>query len=250
MNEIAQIVSTARSEIGYRETYNNKTKYAEYIDNNFKDFYNGKKNGYAWCDVFVDFLFLYNFGEAKALKMLYQPKKSCGAGCKYSAQYYKNHKAFDKNPKVGDQIFFGRLGSESHTGIVIAVNDYSVTTIEGNSGNCVKQHTYNKTGSNIAGYGHPKYETEPINAGTTYPGTWPTLPKRGYFQRGDKGINVVRLQQFLQWYDPTFLPKYGCDGDLGTETKCAVISFQARECLTQDGLFGKKSLAKAKTIVK
>lgn len=244
------IVNLAKSQIGYTEQKNNITKYSKDFDTKWPNFYNTKKQGAQWCDILVDWLFCTLWGPTEAMKMLYQPAKSCGAGCKYSAQYYKNHNAYDKNPKVGDQIFFGRLGSESHTGIVIAVNDYSVTTVEGNSGNAVKQHTYNKTDSNIAGYGHPKYETEPINAGTTYPGTWPTLPKRGYFQRGDKGINVVRLQQFLQWYDPTYLPKFGADGDFGSETKCAVISFQARESLTQDGLFGKKSLAKAKTIVK
>lgn len=243
------IIDLAKSQIGYRETKNNITKYAKDFDEKWPNFYNTRKQGAEWCDIFVDWLFCTAYGPEEAMKALYQPAKSCGAGCKYSAQYYKNKGAFDRNAQVGDQIFFGRLGAESHTGIVIAVNDYSVSTVEGNSGNCVKQHTYNKTDSNIAGYGHPKYTTLPTTK-TSYSGTWPTLPSRGYFKKGDKGVNVVRLQQFLKWYDPTYLPKYGCDGDFGNETKTAVVSFQTREGLTADGLFGKKSLAKAKTIVK
>lgn len=247
MTEVEKIISLAKSQLGYREGKNNITEYADFFDKQHSTFYNGKKQGVAWCDIFVDYLFVYSFGEQRALDMLYQPKRSCGAGCKYSAQYYKAHNRFDRNPKLGDQIFFGRPGDESHTGIVVGLTDYSVTTIEGNSGNAVKQHTYSLTDSSIAGYGHPKYEDkQEVKVG--YAGTWPTLPSRGYFQKGDKGVNVCRLQEFLKWYDSTYLPRYGVDGDFGNETKTAVISFEAREGIKQDGKFGPVCLAKAKEI--
>lgn len=248
MNEVEKIISLAKSQIGYHEQGKNVTKYADFFDKQHATFYNGKKQGVAWCDIFVDFLFVYTFGEERALDMLCQPKRSCGAGCKYSAQYYKAHNAFDRNPRLGDQIFFGRCGDESHTGIVVGLTTYSVTTIEGNSGNAVKQHTYNLTDSSISGYGHPKYNEDKQDVKVSYAGTWPTLPSRGYFMKGDKGVNVTRLQEFLKWYDNTYLPRYGVDGDFGNETKTAVISFQAREHIKQDGLFGKKSLATAKEI--
>lgn len=243
------IIALAKSQIGYAETGKNITKYAKDFDNKWPNFYNTKKQGAEWCDIFFDWLFCESFGPESAMKMLYQPAKSCGAGCKYSAQYYRNKNAFDRNPKPGDQIFFGRAGSESHTGIVIAVTDYSVTTVEGNSNNHVKQHVYNRTDYTIVGYGHPNYGAA-TQTGTAYSGTWPTLPSRGYFQKGDKGVNVVRLQEFLKWYDPTFLPKYGADGSFGNETKTAVLMFQGRESLKADGLFGKKSLAAAKKVVR
>lgn len=245
-----KVIDLAKSQIGYAETGKNVTKYARDFDTKWPNFYNTKKQGVAWCDIFVDWCFCTLFGPEKAMKMLYQPAKSCGAGCKYSAQYYKAKGAFDKNPQPGDQIFFGRPGKESHTGLVVAVTSYSVTTVEGNSNNHVKQHVYNLTDYHIVGYGHPKYDEEEDTKGTTYPGTWPTLPKRGYFQKGDKGVNVARLQEFLKWYDSTFLPKYGADGDFGSETKAAVVSFQTREGLTVDALFGKKSLAAAKKVVR
>lgn len=93
---------------------------------------------------------------------------------------------------------------------------------------------------------------DPVNQpiGVKYSGTFPTLPSRGYFQKGDKGVNVTRMQQFLIWYDGTFLPRYGADGSFGSETLAAVRAFQTREKLVVDGLFGKKSLAAAKAVRK
>lgn len=249
MKEVEMIIDLARSQLGYAEVRTNITKYAKDFDEKWPNFYNTKKQGASWCDIFVDWLFCESFGPTQAMKMLYQPAKSCGAGCKFSAAYYRNNKAFDRDPKPGDQIFFGRAGAESHTGIVVTVTATQVTTIEGNSANKVMMHVYDKMNRSIVGYGHPKYDTEVVVA-EKYQGEWPTLPKRGYFQKGDKGVNVGRMQAFLKWYDPTFLPKYGIDGDFGHETTTAVVMFQSREGLTPDGLFGKKSLARAKLVLK
>lgn len=80
---------------------------------------------------------------------------------------------------------------------------------------------------------------------TTSKLTYPDLPKRGYFQKGDNGVNVKRLQ--------TCLNKYGfscgtVDGMFGTKTESAVKAFQKKYKLTVDGLFGAKSLAKLKSL--
>ena len=80
-----------------------------------------------------------------------------------------------------------------------------------------------------------------------YAGTFPTLPKKGYFAIGDKGENVNRLQSFLNW---CISAKLTVDGILGEKTKEAVGKYQKKYGLTVDYLFGKKSLAKAKTIKK
>lgn len=78
-----------------------------------------------------------------------------------------------------------------------------------------------------------------------YSGTFPKLPARRYFKRGDKGVQVKYLQQFLNWYG-----KYGLveDGVIGSKTIVAVEKFQKSEKLGVDGLFGKKCLAKAKQV--
>ena len=170
---IKAVLDLARSEIGYHEKASNSqlndptansggsnwTKYAEYLDS-YAGFYNGPKQSFPWCDVFVDFLFVKTFGEDLGREMLCQPKRSTGAGCLYSAQYYKQAGRWHKNaPIPGDQIFFSySAGEYSHTGIVEEVSGDTVTTIEGNTSDSVGRRTYNIGNPSIAGYGTPKWQ--------------------------------------------------------------------------------------------
>lgn len=158
MTQQQTIIDYAVSQVGYKETPNNITKYAAEIDKNWPNFYNGKKQGAAWCDIFVDYDFLHNFGEEKALYMLCQPKHSAGAGCKFSAQYYKAAGRWHTTPVPGDQIFFYVGGEINHTGIVTSVDGNKVYTVEGNSNDAVKTHGYSLTNKKIAGYGRPRYD--------------------------------------------------------------------------------------------
>ena len=136
MTAAEKVIQIARAELGYREKRSNSalgdktanagsanwTKYARDLDA-MTDFYNGPKQGFAWCDVFVDWCFYKAFGADTAKKLLCQPAKSAGAGCTYSLAYYNQHGQFyARNPKPGDQIFFGSVGNSSHTGLVTAVS--------------------------------------------------------------------------------------------------------------------------------
>ena len=155
---------TAIGEIGYQETPkgSNKNKYADYIDKNFPNFYNGKKGGggVPWCEVFVDYCILTNSSnEEEAEYVLCQPKKSAGAGCPESYDYYKKAKRTGSEPKLGAQIYFGS-DEPKHTGLVVDISGDSVITVEGNSEDQVKRHTYKKTSSRIYGYGYPRYAEE------------------------------------------------------------------------------------------
>ena len=172
----SKVIAVAAAEIGYKEKASNSqlddktanagnknyTKYARDFDQKYPQWYNGKKNGFAWCDMFVDWCFLTAFGYAKALKLLCQPEKSCGAGCTFSAGYYKQKGQFyTSDPKPGDQIFFGTSISDcSHTGIVEKVDGSKVYTIEGNTSDQVARRSYALTSSKIVGYGRPKYDAE------------------------------------------------------------------------------------------
>ena len=167
------VVDLANAEVGYHEKASNAnlddpsgnsgganwTKYARDLDA-IPDYYNGKKNGYAWCDIFVDWCFAKTFGEEKGREMLYQPKQSAGAGCLYSAGYYKQNNAFHRtNPRLGDQIFFSYSpGEYSHTGIVVDVNGNTITTVEGNTSDSVGRRTYETSNRSIAGYGTPNWD--------------------------------------------------------------------------------------------
>lgn len=169
---IKAVVDLANAEVGYHEKASNAslddptgnsgganwTKYARDLDA-LPNFYNGAKNGFAWCDIFVDWCFVHIFGEELGRKMLYQPTQSAGAGCLYSAGYFKQHNAFHKaNPRVGDQVFFSySAGEYSHTGIVVDVNGNTITTVEGNTSDSVGRRTYETSNYSIAGYGTPDW---------------------------------------------------------------------------------------------
>ena len=167
-----RVIATAEAELGYHEKAsnaslddkaansgsNNWTKYARELDA-IGDFYNGGKNGFAWCDVFVDWCFVHTYGLEAALKLLCQPRRSAGAGCYYSAMYYKQRGQFHTSgPQPGDQIFFTyRSGEVSHTGLVVAVSGSTVATIEGNSSDQVARRTYTMGAGTIYGYGRPDW---------------------------------------------------------------------------------------------
>lgn len=170
---IKQVLDLARSEVGYHEKASNNqlndktansggsnwTKYAEYLDS-LAGFYNGPKQSFPWCDVFYDYLFVKIFGEELGRKMLCQPMNSMGAGCLYSAQYYKDAGRWHRtSPNPGDQIFFSYSSGEySHTGIVEEVTGNTVTTIEGNTSDQVARKTYSINDFGIVGYGTPNWK--------------------------------------------------------------------------------------------
>ena len=116
------------------------------------------KQGFAWCDMFVDWCFLQLCGSrVKAEEMICQTGVY-GAGCEFSAKYYKQQGRFyTSDPKPGDQIFFNNY---SHTGIVEKIVGGLITTIEGNTSDQVARRTYSVGSSSIDGYGRPKYDVE------------------------------------------------------------------------------------------
>ena len=122
----------ALSQVGYVPSSGKFNKYAEYLDRT--NIYNGPKNGYDWCDVFADCDYVSNFGLDVAVRMIAQPLRGCGAGCAFSASYYRAADQWDRDPSVGAQIFFGRRGAEHHTSIVVGCDSAHIFTVEGNTG--------------------------------------------------------------------------------------------------------------------
>ena len=116
MTPQSRVIKTARAEIGYLEKatnsqlndktanagYNNWNKFAAFLDD-LEVVYNGKKNGYAWCDCFVDYCFISTFGLDLGMAMTFQPKRGAGAGCTYSMDYYKKAGRFF-NPRFQKDI--------------------------------------------------------------------------------------------------------------------------------------------------
>ena len=167
------VISIALGEVGYMEKasdadldsktgnagHNNYTKYARDLWQADPHFYQGPKQGYDWCAVFVDWC-IYNAcgwdsNYAQAVKYYSGPY---GAGCQYAAAYYKSAGAWFHDPEPGDQIFFGYNGNFQHTGLVEKVVDGVVYTIEGNSNDMVRRRSYSTYDTSILGYGRPKYD--------------------------------------------------------------------------------------------
>lgn len=84
----------------------------------------------------------------------------------------------------------------------------------------------------------PKPITKPT---TKYTGSIPKPTLR----KGSKGDSVKALQKFLNWYHPAW--KLTVDGKFGAHTVSAVKAWQKVEKLTMDGVYGKKSYARALT---
>ena len=145
---VKKLLSVAENEVGYLEKAtnaqlddktanagrNNYTKYAR--DHAKWGTYNANKQGYAWCDMFVDWCFITAFGFSAGMEMTCQPKGLYGAGCTMSYNYFRNAGQSVPISKVqeGDQIFFGSPGNMTHTGIVYKVDSAKIYTIEGNTG--------------------------------------------------------------------------------------------------------------------
>lgn len=160
----------------------NYTKYARDLAE--VSFFNGRKQGAAWCAVFVGWGFWKAFGKEAALKLLCQPAKdNCGAGCHYIRQYFKAAGQWHtSNPQPGDVIVFynSTKTKMQHTGLVYKVDSSKVYTIEGNTssasgvvdnGGCVRRKSYSLSYALIAGYGRPNYGSTSTNTSSEKPNT-------------------------------------------------------------------------------
>lgn len=178
-----RLVSTAAGQVGYLGKKTNDqldsfsanaggrfSRYARDLDA-LGDFYNGPKQGFDWCDVFVDWCFVQSFGRELAQKLLGQPDRSTGAGTGYSLGFFKIKGRLFTAPQPGDQIFFGDDKSTWHTGIVTRVADGTVTTIEGNAGSPLGVHEfrYPLSYGSIKGYGRPDWTLVPSGPDETEP---------------------------------------------------------------------------------
>lgn len=252
MYDKQKVIDLALSECGYHETGNNYTKYAADLDA-INGFYNGPKNGYAWCDVFVDWCFVKCYGVVGAKELLCQPDNSCGGGCSFSANYFRQHGQFyETGPQPGDQIFFSyRAGEVSHTGLVVEVTRNTVVTVEGNTSDMVAKRTYALSEKTIYGYGRPNWGAGSTDEGQgeivapDEPEPSVDLPTKGLplLRFGSKGESVVAMQGILIARKCSCGP-WGADGDFGKDTEAALLAFQRRNDLAADAKCGPVTWAK------
>ena len=257
-----QLVKIAEAEIGYHEKASNsnldsktansgKGNYTKYSRDLHKArYYNGNKQSFDWCDQFVDWCFYQLCGKNKEkAEYLECQTGNYGAGCGFSLKYYKAAGRFDRNPKVGDQIFFKyNLNDTSytadHTGIVVRVTDSLIETIEGNSGNEVKRKAYQRTDKTIIGYGHPRYDAETATKAPAKEGAKTVKIELPVLRKGSSGNAVKALQRLLrqlQYVNLDGKTLLIVDGNFGSNTEAAVKRYQQKHLNGVDGIVGVKT---------
>jgi hypothetical protein len=153
------VIKLARTQVGTHEDASGNSKFNNwYIGSSL-----GEQNahrigaksasvykGQSWCDMFVSWL-----GQNTGAKGM-----GADAYTVSHAQWFKKTGRFGETPKPGAVVFFawngGGIKGIDHVGIVVKDNhDGTISTIEGNTGDAVKQKV--RDTSTVAGYGYPEY---------------------------------------------------------------------------------------------
>lgn len=255
MTKASDVLKVAVSQIGYAESpkNSNKTKYGAWFG----------ENGVAWCAIYLDWVFdkagagsLYPHNSNAATAQDYVVSKCGGTWIMKKNTSKASRKAYLAKAKAGDIVDFdfGAMDAyRRHIGIVEKVSGNQIICIEGNttpdgkSGSqsnggmvCRKTRSYLSICSAV----RPAYNAKP----KTKPTVLPSLPKRGWLQKGDKGAEVAKMQNILIYFGFS-CGGCGADADFGSGTKASVIAFQRKYGLSQDGGWGTKCNAKASELL-
>ena len=127
--------------------------------------------------------------------------------------------------------------------ISIAIPDGYAVEERGFSYGCVKTKVSSRKWTHwfqlpFVDYGEATFTggtyVKPDTAATEY-----TLGTRT-LKNGSKGTDVKALQEFLLQLEYS-LPKYGADGEFGSETETALKKFQSKIGIKQDGIYGSET---------
>lgn len=145
-------------------------------------------------------------------------------------------------PVAGDIIVFTDDGkTRSHTGMVYALDDKYVYTIEGNSSNMCRKRSYPLTSSYIYGWIRPDYaaasKTETITTKVEqYGAVCCKEPELHVLSKGCAGPEVKTIQRLI--YARGIDRTIAVDGEFGPKTKAGVIALQKLVGLSGDGAVG------------
>lgn len=231
-NQIKKLISIAKSQTG-----NGPYKYRKW-------YYGNEQYGVAWCAVFVSWC----LAQAGITGI-----KTDGAGCfarEYQTQgkwYESEYSNISTTPKAGDIVTFtwnyaGRYYNQDryysdHVGIVYAVDNTYIYTVEGNAGNSndtstVKLKAYNRTSGCINGYFR------------LYTNTVSEEDDEMNFKKGDKSDGVLAYKSLLQQAQKLGIIKSKVDSTngFGGGTYKATLEVQKKFKLEQDGIAGKNTI--------
>lgn len=200
MTPTEKLIRIAAAEVGYighgsRSDLDNpagdgKAKYTKYArDLDAVRYFNGKKQGFDWCAVFVAWCFFKGWGKELSQKMLTYPPRSCGAGVKWVYSYGKRAGRIVKTPKPGDIMILKTADGKGwrHVAIVETVGKDMIHTLEGNSDNRVRRWTYAPNEKSIAGYLRPRWDLADVE------------PERYTVKKGDSLWKISKRYYGTGW---------------------------------------------------
>jgi len=218
MSRLAMVQSVRaieEGELGTAERPGNNVKYnTAYYGHPVHD---GTPAGvtYAWCVVFQWWCF-----QKAGIPTSVFPKANNVFAVR---DWFKRKTRFYHTPMTGDLVIF----AESHIGFVEKLLEGNrIQTIEGNTGNAVRRHTYKANDPGIQGYCRPEYHKVTVPPPPTDEKTEAIVRALPRLQNGDKGANVKRLQALLrangQKLPNSQLQDGSFDGDFGNDTETAL----------------------------
>ncbi len=183
MTSTDKLIATAKKYVGVREGRNNDNRFAAKA---------GFPNHQAWCASFV----VAVFKEAGLGSLITTPSP----GVDQLAAGFKRAKRWSEYPAIGAVVCFGKPSDLNHTGIVVAYDADTITTVEGNTnddgsreGNGVYLKKRQRRAANVVGYGYPAFAEGIKSADPSWarkppvvkPTPRPDLPKPGKPTRKD-----------------------------------------------------------------
>ena len=233
MSQISDLLKIASAEIGVAEDPlgSNNIKY--------NTAYYGREvsgDSYPWCMVFV----WWCFREAGLSSLFYGGGKT--ASCTTLMNWAKQQGQFVTGGYQAGDVFLYQFDDDSyadHTGIYTGEKDSKgrYFVIEGNHNDRVE--TVTRADNVLWGAFRAKWVDNTPEPQKPSEGAL-TLPQINY---GDIGPTVKAMQILLQGYGCK-LPKYGADGEYGSETRTALKKYQLNKGLIVDGICGESTWAK------
>lgn len=172
-DEPTNVLMVAMSQLGYHEGDGiseldgmNQSGSGNYVEYNYGyGMVDGDGNGtaeygYAWCASFVSWC-LGQAGVSESTVKAYVSCTNWVAWFKQNSTYKARSSGYTPNP--GDIIFFKSIyvtRTSDHVGLVLYVQNGTVYTIEGNSGDRVSLRQYKLSDGYIVGYGVPSYSKD------------------------------------------------------------------------------------------
>ena len=203
------------------------------------DYYSAAANGSKWIGHTVaDCSGLFSWAFKQLGGYMYHGSNTMwDKYCTAKGELVKGKRDDGKELKPGTAIFTHATAKRGHVGLYIG--DGWVIEASGTINGVIKSKI---TISKWKEWGELKgvdYNNAPVDI-ITDPDNNPTY---GTIKKGSKGP-VVKYAQTLLMAKGFALPKYGADGDYGSETVNAVKAFQKANGLSADGVIGAKTWAK------